>query len=150
LMETSKDVHELQVDDFENIQLKVIDFGASIDLNSFPDQQTFSISVDSSNGTDEYFECWEFRHGKEWIYEPDWFQVAGILHLLLFGKILRVKETKSDNEKPDISITNKLDDDEYKELWQHTFKALLNYQSTFDDESENKIKELESLLISRK
>lgn len=63
--------------------VKLIDFGRTIDLRSFPEGQEF----DPEWTTDKH-DCAEVREGRPWSYQPDYYGLACIAHVLLFGRYL--------------------------------------------------------------
>ena len=99
---------------------KLIDFGACIDLASFPNNQMFKMEPMD----DTLYECFEMQNGLEWKFEPDWFAVALVCHQLLFKneefKILN----KSELKRPIQTIAAECD-----EKWRNLFDILLNADS---------------------
>ena len=83
--------------------LTLIDFGKSIDLSFFKNLQYFLSDRKGTSG-DSSYECWEVRNGHEWKYEVDWYGVASVLHVLLFGKYMEVSEESFD--QPVYNILN--------------------------------------------
>ena len=72
--------------------VRVIDFGRTVDLKAFPAGQTFSTTW-----TTDMHDCAEMREGRPWSHQPDYFGLACIAHVLLFGKYLET--TTSVDEK---------------------------------------------------
>ncbi|XP_075155017.1 bub1-related kinase [Haematobia irritans] len=97
--------------------LQLIDFGVSIDMKQFKPNQTFSyIHNDNS------FKCVEMRENRPWTYQLDLFGLAGVIHVLLFGKYMDVEK------KPSGIWMHKTRTPRYfnKTLWDTIFTALLN------------------------
>ncbi|KAG7835565.1 hypothetical protein KL942_005103 [Ogataea angusta] len=98
--------------------LKLIDFENSIDLSLFPENVRFSAQL--SAGTYPPDETWN-----SWRHEPDYYGLANIVHMLLFGKALGVLKTSSNNYK----IRENMPSYWQRELWSELFKTLLNTQN---------------------
>ncbi|KAJ3131425.1 hypothetical protein HDU90_008299 [Geranomyces variabilis] len=88
----------------------------------------------ADGGADASVECWEVRTGAPWTYEPDWYGVAAVVHVLLFGRYMQVvHETANDNEdeeangrRPRIKLAASFKRYWQTELWRGLFDALLN------------------------
>lgn len=96
--------------------IQLIDFGSSIDMSLFPKGQTFLYSHET-----ESFRCIEMREKRPWTYQLDLFGLAGVIHVLLFGKYMEL------NKKP-TGWTHKSHIPRYlnKTLWDTIFHSLLN------------------------
>ena len=98
---------------------KLIDFGATIDLNAFPKNQMFQMDK-----VDDEYECFEIQNGMVWKFEPDWYACALILHQLLFKdqkfKVLQMSELK----RPVLMVEGEMDI-KFKEL----FSIFMNIDS---------------------
>lgn len=68
---------------WHNKGLTLIDFGRAIDMHAFRPDVNFV--ADWKAGTHE---CPEMREMRTWTYQIDLFGLAGIIHVLLFGKYL--------------------------------------------------------------
>ncbi len=119
-----KKVYDPQCSKWASRHMIALDFDASIDLLAFEKGQTFKIDINPDASISE--ECFEFRHGKCWIYEPDWYATVLLIHLLLFQKPLETDEVYSDGEKPYIQIQSKFDQGWNNELWDLFFSTMLN------------------------
>ncbi|KAG7864720.1 hypothetical protein KL918_005211 [Ogataea parapolymorpha] len=97
--------------------LKLIDFQNSIDLSLFPENVRFSAQL--SANTYPADEMWS-----SWRHEPDYYGLANIVHMLLFGRELGVLKTSSNN----IKIRENMPSYWQRELWNELFKVLLNSQ----------------------
>ncbi|KAG7702468.1 hypothetical protein KL933_005116 [Ogataea haglerorum] len=94
--------------------LKLIDFQNSVDLSLFPDNVRFSAQLPS--GTCPSDEVWN-----SWRHEPDYYGLANIVHMLLFGRELGGLRTSSN-----MKIRENMPSYWQKELWSELFKVLLN------------------------
>lgn len=97
--------------------LQLIDFGVSIDMKQFKSSQTFSY-VHNDNS----FKCVEMREQRPWTYQLDLYGLAGVLHVLLFGKYMDIEK------KPSGIWMHKTHTPRYfnRNLWDAIFKSLLN------------------------
>jgi len=43
-------------------------------------------------------QCWEIRHHQPYLYEIDWYGVAGVIHALLFNEYMEIYEDKVETE----------------------------------------------------
>lgn len=100
--------------DSKGIQL--VDWGKSIDLRCFkngdkikfllPKSTTAQVPArpsgleGSDTSDDASFESWEIRNEHPFTFEVDWYGVAGVIHVLLFGKYMKVVEEEFDAENP--------------------------------------------------
>ncbi|XP_055854184.1 uncharacterized protein LOC129917952 [Episyrphus balteatus] len=96
--------------------LQLIDFGNSIDMSLFPKGQIFTYSHDN-----ESFKCVEMCEKRPWTYQLDLFGLAGVIHVLLFGKYMELAK------KP-TGWTHRTHVPRYlnKTLWDVIFHSLLN------------------------
>ncbi|KAG7905365.1 hypothetical protein KL906_005220 [Ogataea polymorpha] len=95
--------------------LKVIDFQDSIDLSLFPENVRFSAQLSANTYPPD--EMWS-----SWRYEPDYYGLANIIHMLLFGRELGGLKASSNNFK----IREDMPSYWQRELWNELFKVLLN------------------------
>ncbi|XP_067637527.1 uncharacterized protein BubR1 [Eurosta solidaginis] len=97
--------------------LQLIDFGVSIDMKLFKPGQTFNY-VHNENA----FKCVEMREGRSWTYQLDLYGLAGVIHVLLFGKFMDI------TQRPNGTWTHKTHIPRYinRTLWDTIFEALLN------------------------
>ncbi|ODH27462.1 BUB protein kinase [Paracoccidioides brasiliensis] len=65
--------------------LTLIDFGRAIDMSVFP--KAVQFIADWKIGSHE---CSEMRECRPWTYQVDLYGLAGIIHILLFGKYMEV------------------------------------------------------------
>ncbi|PGH05030.1 BUB protein kinase [Helicocarpus griseus UAMH5409] len=70
---------------WRNKGLTLIDFGRGIDMHVFPKNAQFI--ADWKIGAHE---CSEMRECRPWTYQVDLYGLAGIIHILLFGKYMEV------------------------------------------------------------
>ena len=100
----------------------MIDFGRTVDLDNFEAAQTFITDVK----TDKH-DCAEVREGRPWVYQPDYFGLACIAHVLLFGKYLETQSSKdSQTGQFRYSIKEPLKRYHQANLWNRFFDLLLN------------------------
>ncbi|KAJ3275232.1 hypothetical protein HDV01_000959 [Terramyces sp. JEL0728] len=104
-----------------NQDLVLVDFGAAIDLNQFKPSQMFQIPKSDQLPHEE---CWECRNGKPFKYEPDLYNLACMIHILLFGKLLQTNPQTATKDK--IRVVSKFEKDWNIELWNNLFIYLLN------------------------
>lgn len=97
--------------------LQLIDFGVSIDMKLFKSGQTFNY-VHNENA----FKCIEMREGRPWTYQLDLYGLAGVIHVLLFGKFMDIAQ------RPNGIWMHKTHVPRYinRTLWDTIFQALLN------------------------
>jgi checkpoint serine/threonine-protein kinase len=113
--------------------VKMIDFGRTVDLKAFPEGQTFN-----PKWTTDKHDCSEVRAGRPWTYQPDYYGLACIAHVMLFGKYL---ETIEDGQGRTI-VKEPLKRYHQAGLWNPFFDLLLNPTRIRQDESLPLTKEL--------
>jgi len=102
--------------------LSIIDFGRTVDLDNFEAGQIFTTDVK----TDKH-DCAEVREGRPWIYQPDYFGLACIAHVLLFGKYLEVQTIRDPQTgQSRYAIRETLKRYHQAHLWTRFFDILLN------------------------
>ncbi|KAJ3326373.1 hypothetical protein HDU76_012984, partial [Blyttiomyces sp. JEL0837] len=120
--------------------ITLIDFGTAIDLLAFPEGQRFVIdsvadgfSANGGNGNrvgpragDVAVECWEVRNGMSTRYEPDWYGVAGVIHVLLFGRYMQAVGEAADGARPTLKLSANFKRYWQMDLWKRVFYLLLN------------------------
>lgn len=104
--------------------LALIDFGRSIDMQAFSSDVQFI--ADWETGTHE---CNEIRELRPWTHQIDLYGIAGVIHVLLFGKY--VESTAVDGNDENVSfrtyrIRESLKRYWDRELWTDVFDLLLN------------------------
>ncbi|KAJ2991701.1 hypothetical protein HDV02_003519, partial [Globomyces sp. JEL0801] len=104
-------------------RLVLVDWVAAISLNSFPKHQTFQLPVPEVIDPNE---CWEFQQGLPWIYQPDWYGIATMLHILIFKTMIVPV-----GQPPLRTIANTIPTHLNQGLWKKCFEMLLNL--THDD-----------------
>ncbi len=90
--------------------LTILDWGSAIDTNMFPPEQRFLSTKEynpkkfaRAHETDSY----EYRNKKEWKYDPDWYALAGIFYVTLFGTYMKLEEDYTFESSPrDLSISD--------------------------------------------
>ncbi|SCU79131.1 LAMI_0A07470g1_1 [Lachancea mirantina] len=101
----------------------LIDFGRSFDLTLFPLGTRFK-----ANWHTDQQDCPEMREGRPWTYEADYYGLAGIIHVMLFGKFIETKRI-SENR---YAICGTLKRYWKQDLWAALFDILIN-SSNFDN-----------------
>jgi checkpoint serine/threonine-protein kinase len=104
--------------------LALIDFGRSIDMQAFsPDVQ---FIADWETGTHE---CNEIREMRPWTHHIDLYGIAGVVHVLLFGKYIESTATDGSGGNPSsrtYRIRESLKRYWDRDLWAGVFDLLLN------------------------
>lgn len=103
--------------------VSIIDFGRAVDLDNFKAGETFTTDVK----TDKH-DCAEVKEGRPWVYQPDYFGLACIAHVLLFGKYLEPVQTGTDAKTGGARYVIKEPLKRYHQanLWNRFFDILLN------------------------
>ena len=104
----------------------LIDFGRSIDLSLFPKNSKFKCKLEKTDNQD----CSEFVNQTSWIYEPDYYGIANIVHTLLFHKVIKVQSTSKG-----VQLLEPFKRYWQRDLWNELFDLLLNprkYNKTGD------------------
>ncbi|KAH8372361.1 hypothetical protein KR093_011200 [Drosophila rubida] len=117
--------------------LQLIDFGVSIDTKLFPPKQTFDYVY-----TDDAFKCIEMRTQRRWTYQLDLFGLAGVMHVLLFGRYMEVAQRQAGGIwMPKQAFPRYFN----RQTWESVFRALLNVR---DCQSMPNLQDLKTLLKS--
>lgn len=95
----------------------LIDFGRAIDTTLFPASTQFIADWKADE-----LDCPAMHEGRPWTYEPDYFGLASIAHLLLFGTYLKPARSPGGNYR----ISQSLKRYWQRELWNEFFDTLLN------------------------
>jgi checkpoint serine/threonine-protein kinase len=107
--------------------LALIDFGRGIDMQAFSPNVQFI--ADWETGTHE---CNEIREARPWTHQIDLYGIAGVIHVLLFGKYLEstLVDGNDENAPPGSSRSYRIRESlkRYwdRELWAGVFDLLLN------------------------
>ncbi|GAA95977.1 uncharacterized protein L969DRAFT_105403 [Mixia osmundae IAM 14324] len=99
--------------------LRMVDFGRMIDMSAFPSEQQFLVEWTE---TPDQHDCLEMRNGKSWTYEPDYYGLASIAHLCLFGRFI---ETTTDEDGQQC-LTQGFRRYHQVDLWTRFFGLMLN------------------------
>lgn len=118
------------------IVLKLVDYGHSIDMNFF-EKKTFTVKSETKN-----FICTEMLENKPWTFQFDLFCLASTIYTILCGKYMNVKKqslglwayTTSDELPPNLD----------KLLWQNVLHTLINVRDC------NSMPNLQNLRLSLK
>lgn len=95
----------------------LLDFGRSIDLELFRPDQKFRATWTPDDDQD----CWEIRNHQPWTFQTDYYGIASIVHLLLFGKYLRMRDENGMRK-----ITQPFKRSMQSGMWTSFFSVLLN------------------------
>lgn len=104
--------------------LALIDFGRSIDMQAFSPAVQFI--ADWETGAHE---CNEIREMRPWTHHIDLYGIAGVIHVLLFGKYIESTAIDGNNENASsrtYRIRESLKRYWDRELWAGVFDLLLN------------------------
>ncbi|CAG8901813.1 unnamed protein product [Penicillium egyptiacum] len=104
--------------------LALIDFGRSIDMQAFSPAVQFI--ADWETGTHE---CNEIREMRPWTHHIDLYGIAGVIHVLLFGKYIESTATDGNGGNPSsrtYRIRESLKRYWDRDLWAGVFDLLLN------------------------
>ncbi|KAM0754458.1 hypothetical protein T439DRAFT_376938 [Meredithblackwellia eburnea MCA 4105] len=105
--------------------IKVIDFGRTVDLSMFPEDQKFVTDLETTP-----LDCLEMREGRTWTFEPDYFGLASIAYNLLFGKYIETSVGEDDK----VVISSTLFKRYHQvEIWTRLFDLTLNPKLTRPD-----------------
>ncbi|KAK6463094.1 Mad3/BUB1 homology region 1-domain-containing protein [Scheffersomyces coipomensis] len=111
----SEQYNRYGLDGWSKKSLTLIDFGRSVDLELFNDNVQFL-----SNWKTDQQDCPQMNKGEPWSYEADYYGIASIIHTMLFGTYIKIKQlTKIELEAP-------LKRYWQQELWNTVFDLLLN------------------------
>ncbi|EDX05841.1 uncharacterized protein LOC6733180 [Drosophila simulans] len=104
--------------DPNEVSLQLIDFGVSIDMKLFPDNQTFNYVHH-----DDLFKCIEMRTGRPWTYQLDLYGLVSVMHVLLFGRYMEVvQRAPSTIWMPKTNVPRYFQ----RTMWENIFRTLLN------------------------
>lgn len=121
--------------------LFIVDFGRALDLrtvaaDSAGKERCFFTDFDASGKGDPAVEAWELRNKEPFHgFEIDWYGIAGVVHVLLFGKFMEITEGEPGSglapgsKKPEIMIATLHAMKRYwqtEEIWIPLFATLLN------------------------
>lgn len=95
----------------------LIDFGRAIDMTLLDPRAQFI----SSWQTDQQ-DCPQMRKSEPWSYEADYYGLASVIHTLLFGKYIEVRESESGR----VELANSFRRYWQTHLWMPLFDVLLN------------------------
>lgn len=99
--------------------LTLIDYGESIDMTTYPEGTVFSGKVLTSS-----FQCVEMRTDRPWTYQTDLFGVLGAIHVVLFGKYMKIF-----NNQGKWQATSNFQRKWNVPLWKQLFHDFLNIPS---------------------
>lgn len=103
--------------------VKLIDFGRAIDRTLWPHEQEFIMNGDWKV---DKRDCREIRDGQSWTFETDYYGLAGIVYVLLFGKYMEMPVMKTVDGFEVQKLPASLKRYWKTELWEPLFDALLN------------------------
>ena len=112
---------------WSNKGLSLIDFGRSIDMCAFKPIVQFTADWDPSP-----HECNEIREMRPWTHQIDLYGIAGVIHVMLFGKYLESSAVRKSEDNGDVPngrtyrIRETLKRYWERDLWADVFDLLLN------------------------
>ncbi|XP_077544528.1 mitotic checkpoint serine/threonine-protein kinase BUB1-like [Haemaphysalis longicornis] len=121
--------------------IRLTDFGRAIDMTALPAGTVFTqvMQTDGLIST-------EMLEGQPWTFQLDWFGVLGCLHMLLFGKIMLVKQLEDGRWAPRLKFKRYWQQD----LWTRLFSELLNIPSCAEQPDVTPfLLEIKNLLLER-
>ncbi|KAF7717748.1 Uncharacterized protein PECH_007697 [Penicillium ucsense] len=103
--------------------LALIDFGRAIDMNAFSPNVQFI--ADWETGTHE---CNEIREARPWTHQIDLYGIAGVIHVLLFGKYIESAPVRTSDgaQTRTYRIRETLKRYWDRDIWSDVFDLLLN------------------------
>eukprot|EP00842_Homolaphlyctis_polyrhiza_P004544 jgi/Hompol1/5090/HPOL_000486-RA len=152
----------------------LIDWGQAIDLSAFQPSQTFvtadaavlariastestlptaQAKIDSSiPRRDAAFECQEVQKGLAWRFEPDWYGIASVIHVMLYHADMETVESESEispsgTRLKRISLKRALKRNWQRDLWHDLFEVLLNSGAYGANESRDCIEAIDRLRV---
>lgn len=125
--------------------LTLIDFGRAIDMKLFPSNVQFIADWKMDQQ-----DCAEMREARPWTFQVDYYGVAAIIHLMLFGKYIETIATRGDLGKKSYRIGTSLKRYWQVEIWKDVFDLLLNPLSHVSTTDLGKLPINESLKECRK
>lgn len=102
------------------IVLKLIDYGRSIDLNFFPPNQVFTTALNTKN-----FVCTEILENRPWKQQIDLFCLASTMYTLVCGKYMNIKKQPDSLIRP-YALADGLPAYLNVPLWEHVLYSLIN------------------------
>lgn len=111
------------------IVIKLIDYGQSIDLNFFPPNQIFTSTLNTEN-----FVCTEMLENRPWKYQIDLFCLASTMYSLVCGKYMKIKKQPDSKIRPYV-LSEDLAPYLNVQLWELVLYSLINVRdhSTLPD-----------------
>ncbi|XP_017129724.1 uncharacterized protein LOC108147594 [Drosophila elegans] len=104
--------------DPNELSLQLIDFGVSIDMKLFPNNQTFNYVHQ-----DNLFKCIEMRTQRPWTFQLDLYGLVSVMHALLFGRYMEVAQRASTSVwMPKTTVPRYFQ----RQMWENIFRTLLN------------------------
>lgn len=119
--------------------IKMIDFGRTVDLSKFGHGQTFN-----PRWTTDKHDCAEVKAGQPWTYQPDYYGLACIAHVMLFGKYLETISAAHGRS----AVKEPLKRYHQAGLWNPFFETLLNPTKVRHDASLPLTHELQQIRAS--
>lgn len=112
--------------------IQLIDFGFSIDLKLIKQEDPHFSGFTRSLKKNP---CIEMREDRPWIYQLDWYGVAGTIHAMLFGEYMKVKQERNGLWMPQIVIRRYF----RQKIWKNLFEELLNIRGESEQVFQNLI-----------
>jgi checkpoint serine/threonine-protein kinase len=108
--------------------LALIDFGRAIDMNAFAPNVQFLADWET-----ESHECTEIREARPWTHQIDLYGIAGVIHVLLFGKYIESAPIRTSEGGAGVNVNARtcriresLKRYWDREIWTDVFDLLLN------------------------
>lgn len=103
----------------DELVLKLIDFGHSIDLKFYKTHQTFTTKLETKN-----FICTEMMEDRPWKHQIDLFCLASTIYSLLCGKYMNVRKQTGSSIRPYVLEENL--PSHLSQIWENILYALIN------------------------
>jgi checkpoint serine/threonine-protein kinase len=101
----------------------LIDFGRAIDMSMLEHNVQFVADWKMDDQ-----DCIEMKEGRPWTYQADYHGIASIVHVLLFGKFIKVVEDEQHSTRI-FRISSPFKRYWQRELWEELFYVLLNSET---------------------
>lgn len=110
--------------------LRLIDFGRSIDLSHYSDETAFVGDCHAKG-----FQCVEMLSNRPWTYQIDSFGFCGSVHCMLFGEYMEISSQNSRGGSERWHIRKTFKRYWQVNMWEDIFDELLNVKSCSEQPS---------------
>lgn len=107
---------------WSNKGIVLIDFGRAVDMSVLRPDVEFTADWEMDEE-----DCKEMQRGQPWTYQTDYHGIASVIHLMLFGKV--IKAVQESDGSSSIRLANNFKRYWHKEVWEELFANLLNSAS---------------------